>query len=31
LGVVLPLRTIFKVKYPTLGFYLQNTITIQLI
>jgi hypothetical protein len=31
LGLALPLRTIFRVKYLILGFYLQNTITIQLV
>jgi hypothetical protein len=31
LGVVLPLGTLFKIKYPTLGSYLQNAITIQLV
>jgi hypothetical protein len=30
LAPVLPLRPLFEVKYPTLGSYLQNAITIQL-
>jgi hypothetical protein len=31
LGLVLPFRSLFRVKYPTPGFYLQNAITIQLV
>jgi hypothetical protein len=31
LGIVLPLRSLLKVKYPTLGSYLQNAISIQLV
>jgi hypothetical protein len=30
LDLVLPFRTLFRVKYPTLGLYLQNAISIQL-
>jgi hypothetical protein len=31
LGLALPFRSLFKVKYPTLGSYLQNAISIQLV
>jgi hypothetical protein len=31
LGHVFPLKSLLKVKYPTLGSYLQNDITIQLV
>jgi hypothetical protein len=31
LGLVLPFKSPFRVKYPTLGSYLQNAITIQLV
>jgi hypothetical protein len=31
LALVFPFRILFRVKYPTLGSYLQNAITIQLV
>jgi hypothetical protein len=31
LGLALPFRSLFRVKYPILGSYLQNAITIQLV